>query len=65
MYPNVRAEMARNNLILDDLSHELGLTIPTISMKLNGKSPLTFAEAKKIKTALKTEMPLEQLFAED
>ena len=62
MFPNVRAEMARNNLTLGVVSEELGMRLGTLSAKLKGKYPITLEEAKKIKTIVKTDMPLEELF---
>lgn len=49
MYPNVRAEIARAGLTLEPIATELGITVPTLSQKLNGKYPITLGEAKKIK----------------
>lgn len=64
MYPNVKAEMARKNIILEDLAKELGRTVGTVCNKLNGEQPLLFSEAKVIKKVLHTDMPLEELFEE-
>ena len=67
MYPNVRAEMARNNFTQLDVVSELqkrGFTmvVPTLSAKLNRKYEFTFGEAVAIKDILKTKLPLEELF---
>jgi cyanate lyase len=64
MYPNVRAEMARNKITLEDLSKVLERTTTTISLKLNGQYPITLNEAKKIKELLSCDMSLEELFEE-
>lgn len=62
MYKNVRAEMSRKGIILEDLAEVLGVTVPTVSQKLNGKYPITLNEAKIIKKRLGVDMPLEELF---
>lgn len=73
MYPNVEAERTRAGLLLEPIAEELGITLPTLSLKLNGKYPITFAEAKKIKEIIVREktrkgisvnidMTLEELF---
>ncbi len=64
MYPTVRAEMARRKITLKDLADdpEIKCTTSTMSFKLNGKAPLTFAEAVRIKEILGTELTLEELF---
>jgi transcriptional regulator with XRE-family HTH domain len=64
MYPNCKAELARQGVTLEKLAEELDLTISTVSLKLNGKYPLTLREAKIIKTFLKVDIPLEVLFEE-
>lgn len=64
MYPNLRAEIARRGLKLTDLSEMMDLTVATVSQKLNGKFPITLAEAKKLKTILDVDLPLETLFQE-
>lgn len=65
MYPNVRAEMGRRNLTALVLSELTGIRYQTLTAKLKGDSELTIAEARKIKTALETDLPLEVLFAEE
>ena len=64
MFPNVRAEMARRYLTVEDLSNLSGIKYSTLSQKLSGSRPLTLDEAVRIKTALSVEIPLEELFAE-
>lgn len=64
MYPEVRAAMARKNITLKMMVQDkrLNYTTGTLSLKLNGKAPLTFEDACAIKAILKSELPLEQLF---
>lgn len=64
MFPNLKAEMSRRGIILEDLAKLLNVTVPTVSMKLNGKAPLTLAEAKAIKNYIGVDIPLEELFGE-
>ncbi len=62
MYLNVKAELARRNLNLVDLSNRTGIRYQTLVDKVNGKYPLTLDEAKTIKSALEVNLPLEELF---
>lgn len=64
MYPNVEAEMARNRMTKTRLAHQMGMALGTLSLKLAGKSDISFAEAMKIKKLLKVDMPIEKLFEE-
>jgi len=63
MYLNVKAELARQNLSVVDLSNKTGIRYQTLIEKLNGKYPLTLDEAKKIKAALGVDLSMEELFA--
>ena len=63
MYSNVKAELARRDLTIVDLSRMTGIRYQTLADKINGKFPLTLDEAKKIKNSLGVEIPLEELFA--
>ena len=63
MYLNVKAELARQNLSVVDLSNKTGIRYQTLAEKLNGKYPLTLDEAKKIKAALGVDLSMEELFA--
>lgn len=65
MYWNVDAEIKRNGINRGILANLLEISPSTMSMKLNGKSIITLAEAKKIKKVLNTNMPLEDLFYTD
>lgn len=62
MFPNIRAEMARQKITSRELAKKLGMSTSTMSTKLNGKYPFTLDEAKEIKTALKTKLTVEELF---
>ena len=63
MYLNVKAELARQNLSVVDLSNKTGIRYQTLAEKLNGKYPMTLDEAKKIKAALGVDLSMEELFA--
>jgi len=65
MYPNLRAEMARNKITNGELGEAIGWALSTTSLKLNGRAPITLDEAKKIKQVVKTDLPIEDLFKED
>lgn len=47
-YPNIKAEMGRNNLTIKQLANNLGLATNTISFKLNGKREFTLSEIESI-----------------
>lgn len=64
MYRNAKAEMVRAGLTLADVSQNLGGTVGTWSLKLNGKAPITVNEAKAFKKLVKTDKSLEELFEE-
>lgn len=62
MYLNAKAELVRAGKTLADLSENLGGTISTWSLKLNGKYPITLDEAKRFKNFVGTDLPIEVLF---
>lgn len=62
MYLNVKAELARQNLSLVDLSNKTGIRYQTLVGKINGNYPLSLDEAKEIKHSLGVDIPLEELF---
>lgn len=64
MYRNVDAELKRIGRSRKDLADHLDITQSTLSFKLNGKSIIPLGQALAIKSYLKTDMPLETLFAE-
>ena len=65
MYPNFNAERARKGITLEAIADALGVTLATVSLKLNGKSPITLAEAVQFKRVLGVDIPLEILFSEE
>ena len=65
LYPNLRAELARKGIKLEELAHSLNITLGTLSQKLNGKYPVMLNEAKQIKKVIGTDLPLETLFSKE
>lgn len=63
MYNNLDAEMARAKITRNTLAKCIGRTPSTLSLKLNGKAPLTLAECIEIKNAVNPECTVEYLFA--
>lgn len=64
MYANVKAEMARKNMTIVDLSNATGIRYQTLADKIRGDSILTVDEALKIKQAIGVDMPIEELFSD-
>lgn len=63
MYPNLKAELARRRLTLEDVGKCLGKTVGAVSNKMRGIVPFTYDETLRIKVdLLKTDIPLETLF---
>ena len=55
MYHNLDAEMARRKITRAMLAEKIGKTATTLSLKLNGKAPLTLSECIEIKNAVNPE----------
>ena len=63
MFPNLDAEMARKKITRGQLAKIIKKTPTTLSLKLNGKAPMTLAECVEIKNVLNTELSIDYLFA--
>ena len=63
MYPNLNAEIARQGLTYEKIASETGFALSTVWAKLNGKSPITLNDAHKLKRVVKSDLPIEFLFA--
>ena len=63
MYHNLDAEMARRKITRAMLAEKIGKTATTLSLKLNGKAPLTLSECIEIKNAVNPECTVDYLFA--
>lgn len=47
-YPNIRAEMGRNNITVGKLAEYLGLSVNSVSFRLNGRREFTLSEVEKL-----------------
>ena len=63
MFPNLDAEMARKKITRGMLAEKINKTATTLSLKLNGKAPLTLTECVEIKNAVSPESTVDYLFA--
>ena len=62
MYVNVKAELARKNMSIVDLSNATGIRYQTLADKIRGDTVMTVDDALKIKKALEVDIPIEELF---
>lgn len=62
-YYNLKAEMAKRNITIQDIAVCIKKSYQTTHSKVTAKSPITIEEGTSIKRLLKTNMPLETLFA--
>lgn len=62
IYANLRAEMARREIGILDISKKLGMNRDTLSRKLSGKSPLYLSEAVEIQQRLFRDVDIKELF---
>ena len=60
MYPNLRAEIARRNMSLEQVAAIIDRTMPSTSRKLSGKNDFTLKECKKLSVVFG--LPIEELF---
>jgi len=45
VYRNIKAEMARNSITMEDLAAKLGVSVATVSNKITGKREWSLGEA--------------------
>ena len=62
MYRTAKSEMMKRGLTLSDVAPLMDISVGTLSLKLNGKYPITLNEAKQFKIIVKSDLPLEELF---
>lgn len=62
MFPNIRAEMARSNLLISSMAKKLKLNERTLGNKLSGKTEFTWSEVNRIRTLFFPTCSLEYLF---
>lgn len=65
MFPNLDAEMARRKITRVLLAEKIHKTPTTLSLKLNGKAPITLVECLEIKKAIGTDLSIDYLFSTD
>lgn len=63
MFPNLDAELARKRITRAVLAEKIHKTPTTLSLKLNGKAPITLSECVEIKEAIGTDCSIDYLFA--
>lgn len=64
MFSNLRAEMARKQVTIQEIADMIGVGRDAASKKLSGKAPLTLAEAFRIETEYFPDSDVRYLFAE-
>ena len=62
IFPNLRAEMTRNGLKVEDLAETLGTSRRNVANRLNGSTQITIAECKTIRNSLFPELTIDYLF---
>lgn len=65
MYPNLRAEMARKNIGVQELAEKIGVSMSVMYDKLKGKSKISLDDAFAIRSALDVDISLEDLFEKE
>lgn len=63
MYMRLKGQMAERGITAKALAQRTGIKYQTLVVKLRGKTDLKLEEAKKIKDAIGTQMPIEELFS--
>jgi hypothetical protein len=64
MFPNIRAEMARNGLTASAMAAQLKLNERTLGNKLAGKTEFTWGEVRRIRAIFFPNCSLEYLFGQ-
>lgn len=62
MFKNLRAEMIRQNISIEQISQALEIKPDSFRRKMSGKTNFTLAEAKKIKSLFLLNNSLDYLF---
>ena len=62
IYPNLSAEMSRSGYGVSDLAKAWGTTDRTARNRINGTTDITFAQCKKLRDELLSDMSLDYLF---
>lgn len=64
-YKNIRAEISREKLSIQEIARRLGIAPKTLSLKLARKNDFTLLEAIKMQSTCFPDRTLEYLFQED
>lgn len=64
MFSNLRAEMARKQITIQEIANMIGVGRDAASQKLSGRTPITLAEAFKIEKGYFPDSDVRYLFAE-
>ena len=62
-FRNLRAAITLTGLSTESICEALGMSRGTFSTRMMGKAEFTLDEAVKLKVLLKSDLPLEELFA--
>ena len=65
MYYILERELKRSNITRERLAKIIGTSTSTVSEKMNGKTEFKLDEFQKIKKALGSPLPLDELFRTD
>jgi hypothetical protein len=65
MFPNLRAEMARNKITLDQVAAELHLNVSTVSAKLSNYNRLKYCECATIRDKFFPKLTIDYLFSSE
>lgn len=64
-YSNLRGEMAKKKILMEDISELLKIHRNSVANKLNGKSAFTIEESMKVQEHFFPDLELKYLFARD
>lgn len=64
-YPKLKEELTKKGISVSALSTLVNMGIVRLSVKLIGREDLTLKEAVSIKRAIRSDLPLEELFTEE
>jgi len=62
MFPILEGKLRENRITREGLATFLGVSVATVSSKMNGHSVFTLPEARKIRKFLRTDLTIEELF---
>jgi len=65
MFPNLRAEMARNAISVNDISHMLNVSEKTVRNYISGRTKISWIDVLMIQSKLFPDLKVGYLFAID